>query len=87
MEQERTYTRNRDEEAGEEEGDGRGGMRSLIRRPRVCQFCADKNKLINYKDVDLLRGLVSDRGKIRPSVSWRWRSSAPGIWPCCPSAA
>ena len=66
MEQERTYTRNRDEEAGEEEGDGRGGMRSLIRRPRVCQFCADKNKLINYKDVDLLRGLVSDRGKIRP---------------------
>ena len=36
------------------------------RRIRVCQFCAEKNKAIDYKNVDLLRGLVSDRGKIRP---------------------
>ena len=66
MDQERTYTRNRDEEGGEEEGEFRGGMRSPMRRPRVCQFCVDKDKPISYKDVDLLRGLVSDRGKIRP---------------------
>ena len=66
MEQERTYTRNRDEEGGEEEGEFRGGMRSPIRRPRVCQFCVDKDKPISYKDIDLMRGLVSDRGKIRP---------------------
>ncbi len=66
MDQERTYTRNRDEEGGEEEGEFRGGMRSPMRRPRVCQFCVDKEKPISYKDVDLLRGLVSDRGKIRP---------------------
>ena len=66
MDQERTYTRNRDEESGEEEGEFRGGMRAPMRRPRVCQFCVEKDKPINYKDVDLLRGLVSDRGKIRP---------------------
>ena len=66
MDQERTYTRNRDEESGEEEGEFRGGMRSPMRRPRVCQFCVEKSKAINYKEVDLLRGLVSDRGKIRP---------------------
>ncbi len=66
MDQERTYTRNREDEGGEEEGDFRGGMRSPMRRPRVCQFCVEKDKAINYKDVELLRGLVSDRGKIRP---------------------
>ena len=64
MDQERTYTR-RDEEGGEEEGDARGS-RMPMRRPRVCQFCADKNKVISYKDTETLRGLVSDRGKIRP---------------------
>jgi len=66
VEQEQSYPRSRDEEGGEEEGEGRGGLRSLVRRPRVCQFCVDKNKPINYKDVDLLRGLISERGKIRP---------------------
>lgn len=65
MDQERTYTR-RDEEGGEEEGEGRGGMRGPMRRPRVCQFCVDKNKPIDYKDTETLRGLISDRGKIRP---------------------
>ena len=29
----------------------RGGMR----RKKVCQFCADKNKSIDYKDVDTLK--------------------------------
>jgi small subunit ribosomal protein S18 len=37
-----------------------------MRRVRVCQFCAEKNKTIDYKNVELLRSLVSDRGKIRP---------------------
>jgi small subunit ribosomal protein S18 len=38
----------------------------MARRTRVCQFCAEKNKRIDYKNVDVLRGLISDRGKIRP---------------------
>ena len=35
-------------------------------RRRVCAFCADKNKKIDYKDVNLLKRYVSDRGKILP---------------------
>ena len=35
-------------------------------RRRVCSFCADKNNVIDYKNVDQLKKLVSDRGKILP---------------------
>lgn len=35
-------------------------------RKRVCAFCADKNNVIDYKNVDQLRKLISDRGKILP---------------------
>lgn len=66
VEHESNYSRNRDDEGGEEEVEGRGGMRMMVRRPRVCQFCVDKKKIIDYKDIELLRGLISDRGKIRP---------------------
>ena len=40
----------------------RGGMR----RKKVCQFCADKNKSIDYKDVNTLNKYVTERGKILP---------------------
>src|SRR4026209_655751 len=56
--------RGRDDEGGDDEGEDRG--RGGPRRIRVCQFCAEKNKTIDYKNVDVLRGLISDRGKIRP---------------------
>lgn len=38
------------------------------RRPRkkVCQFCADKNATIDYKDTAKLRKFISERGKILP---------------------
>ncbi len=39
-----------------------GGMR----RKKVCRFCADKTKEIDYKDVDTLRNFVTERGKILP---------------------
>ena len=35
-------------------------------RRKVCQFCQDKNAEIDYKDIDTLRRLVSDKGKILP---------------------
>ena len=35
-------------------------------RHKVCQFCTNKVDSIDYKEVDLLRRFVSDRGKIRP---------------------
>jgi small subunit ribosomal protein S18 len=56
--------RSQEEEGLEEEGGERG--RYGIRRARVCQFCVDKTKAIDYKNVEMLRALVSDRGKIRP---------------------
>ena len=40
----------------------RGGMR----RKKVCQFCADKTEVIDYKDVEKLRKYVTERGKILP---------------------
>jgi len=44
----------------------RGGRR-YFRRPRrkVCAFCLDKKKPIDYKDVGMLRRSLTDRGKIR----------------------
>ena len=38
------------------------------RRPRkkVCQFCADKNATIDYKDTAKLRKFISKTGKILP---------------------
>jgi small subunit ribosomal protein S18 len=63
VDQERPRPR-RDDDGGEDEGEDRG--RGMSRRIRVCQFCAEKNKRIDYKSVDVLRGLISDRGKIRP---------------------
>ena len=40
----------------------RGGMR----RKKVCQFCADKAEVIDYKDVEKLKKYVTERGKILP---------------------
>lgn len=36
------------------------------RRARVCQFCAEKAKVIDYKQADLLKRYVTEEGKIRP---------------------
>lgn len=62
-------------------GDGPAGDgRSQVRRPRrpmgkdrfsprrkVCQFCVDKIREVDYKDFQRLRGrYLSDRGKIEP---------------------
>ena len=36
------------------------------KRRKVCQFCVDKAKDIDYKDVARLRRFVSERSKILP---------------------
>ncbi|HVN54436.1 MAG TPA: 30S ribosomal protein S18 [Anaerolineaceae bacterium] len=43
-----------------------GAGRRYVARPKICQFCADKNVLIDYKAGDMLRRFVSEDGKIRP---------------------
>lgn len=54
-------SRNDDEEM---EGDERGGR--YVRKVRVCQFCAEKIKAVDYKQTDLIRRYITERGKIRP---------------------
>jgi small subunit ribosomal protein S18 len=61
--------RGRDRDRGEREAGGRRGAGGRMRRPRrkVCAFCVDKVKRIDYKDHQRLRDYVSDRGKILKS--------------------
>jgi small subunit ribosomal protein S18 len=40
--------------------------RRFFARKKVCRFCADSKVKINYKNTDLLRIYLSERGKIVP---------------------
>lgn len=42
----------------------RGGRRG--RRKKSCYFKVNKIDFIDYKDIDLLKKFISDRGKIMP---------------------
>jgi small subunit ribosomal protein S18 len=44
---------------------GPGGRRYPA-KPKICQFCADKNIKIDYKQADMLRRFIVEDGKIRP---------------------
>lgn len=46
--------------------EGQQGGRRFFSRPRECQFCTDKNAVIDYKQAESLRRFVTDDGKIRP---------------------
>ncbi|HEY3376195.1 MAG TPA: 30S ribosomal protein S18 [Armatimonadota bacterium] len=51
----------RDRDRGE-----RGGPRGFRRtRPKVCQFCVDKVKALDYKEVGRLRQMVTEHGKMK----------------------
>lgn len=45
---------------------GRGRGRDFRSRRKVCAFCVDHVREIDYKDVARLRRYLSDRGKIEP---------------------
>ena len=53
---------NMDKKAGDK-SDSQMRRRPMRRRKKVCIFCADANKAIDYKDV---KRYVSERGKILP---------------------
>jgi small subunit ribosomal protein S18 len=38
----------------------------IFHRRKVCRFCADKELVIDYKDVKALRNFLTERGKIIP---------------------
>lgn len=43
-------------------------MPEFNRKPRrkYCQFCKDHSEYIDYKDTQMLRKFMTDRGKIKP---------------------
>jgi small subunit ribosomal protein S18 len=43
-------------------------MAEYVRQPRkkYCQFCKEDVKFIDYKDDNLLRKYMTDRGKVKP---------------------
>lgn len=48
------------------EGGERGERGKFFAKPKFCQFCADKNLTIDYKNVELLKKYVTEDGNIRP---------------------
>ncbi len=42
-------------------------MSRFFRRKKFCRFTADKVKEIDYKDIQTLKGYVTETGKIVPS--------------------
>lgn len=65
--EERSYGGGRggDDEPRERRGGG-GGGRGGPRRPRGCEFCRNKVDVVDYKDANLLKRYVAERGKIEP---------------------
>lgn len=45
-------------------GQRRGGGRR--RKKKVCGFCMDKAEYIDYKDINVLKKYITERGKILP---------------------
>jgi len=39
----------------------------LFRRKKFCRFTAEKVKLIDYKDIDVLKEFINENGKIIPA--------------------
>jgi small subunit ribosomal protein S18 len=52
--------------SGDAAGDKDGKQARNRKRRKVCQFCADKTSVIDYKDVAKLRRFISERSKILP---------------------
>ena len=61
------YDRDVEEMDDSGKGRGRGGPgRFGPRRNKFCSFCVDQVVRVSYKDSELLRRFLTDRGKIRP---------------------
>lgn len=56
--------RGQEPESGEERS-GPGGRRRFIRRARVCQFCAERTKFIDHKQVEVMKRHTAENGRIR----------------------
>ncbi|RPI51140.1 MAG: 30S ribosomal protein S18 [Chloroflexi bacterium] len=54
-----------DDDRSERRGGGGDRRGRFQRRRKVCAFCLEKAKTIDYKDISMLRRFVTERGKIR----------------------
>jgi small subunit ribosomal protein S18 len=57
------------DDRGDDERGGRGGKgggKGGFSRRKVCKFCADETIAIDYKNPQLLRHFITDRGKLIP---------------------
>ena len=61
----RKDTRNANREVYDK-GDAKGAMKMRRAKRKICAFCMDKVKDIDYKDIPRLKKFVSERGKILP---------------------
>jgi len=43
-----------------------GGRKNFVFRKRVCFFCKNKDAVVDYKDVGLMKRFVAESGKISP---------------------
>jgi small subunit ribosomal protein S18 len=59
--------RDKGRDKGRDSKRGRGDKKGFARKtkPKACQFCKDKAEWVDYKDTQVLRKFLSDRGKIR----------------------
>lgn len=40
--------------------------KKYFQRRRVCRFCTEKKETVDYKEVQVLKGFLTERGKIIP---------------------
>ncbi len=57
--------RNNDRSRGSKRAPAAASLRPRRGKPKVCVFCRDSIPWVDYKDANLLRKFISDRGKIR----------------------
>ena len=59
--------RGRSGKGGKNDKDKKRGSKQLFRRRKFCRFTAEKIKLIDYKDIDVLKEFINENGKIIPA--------------------
>jgi len=63
--EEMTAEQLQDQGREDEARNGRNGKGKTFFKKKVCRFCANKSK-IDYKEADVLRRFMTERGKILP---------------------
>ena len=59
------FMKNKSSGPGREDGPYSGGRKKFFHK-KIFRFCNNKNMLIDYKNPEMLRLFVTDRGKIIP---------------------